>query len=247
MIVYVNGCSYASISDGKRYSEYLAEHFNCDSVNAAIPGSCNSRILRTSLRDLINLKKQHKDIVAIISLSFVLRTEVWNRDPNRQDRWKQSGDGDFISMQFTGAHDWKKKLDKGHVDWKISGTQLRNYGKSWLIWYDVESEITKLLQQIILFTAWCKSNAIKCVLFSGPLQESIDFESPFVKPFYDVVQEDTSVIDIFNKSFTEWCKLAGHTPIDKFTMQIHGNSYACGHHGAAAHRDWAKFLIENYL
>ena len=56
MIVYVNGCSYATVSDGKRYSEFLAESLGATAVNAAVSGSCNNRILRSSQRDLINLK-----------------------------------------------------------------------------------------------------------------------------------------------------------------------------------------------
>lgn len=245
MILYVNGCSYAKISDGKRYSDFLGEHLKCKSINAAISGSCNSRILRTSLRDLINLKKEHDDIIAVISLSFILRTELWYNDPNRQDEWKQSGDGDFVSFRFANDHSWKEQLEKNSL--KEISPQFYNYAKNWLTWFNVEAETTNLLQQVILFKTWCSFNNIKYIIFSGPLQESIDLTSPFIQPFYDTLKQDKSVIDIFINSFCEWNNTRGHIPIDNYTMQIHNRSYACGHHGEEAHRDWADFLIKEYL
>lgn len=243
-MIYVNGDSYACVSDGKRYSEFVGEHYGCESINAAISGSCNARILRTSLRDLIELKKEHNKITAIISLSFILRTELWNKDPKRQDRWKQSGDGEFVSIQFANTMDWHEQPDNALMRYE---SRVSSYGKSWLTWFDVEAETTNLLQQILLFVTWCEQNDIKYVIFTGPLQEPINMDAPFVKSFNDEVNSNNSIIDIFSSSFTEWCNNKGHQPIDNYTMMIHGKSYICGHHGEAAHRDWANYLIENYL
>lgn len=245
VIVYANGCSYACISNGKRYSDFLGEYFNCKSINAALPGSCNSRILRSSLRDLIELKKSHDNIIAVISLSFILRTELWHRNPKRQDCWKQSGDGDFISFQFAQTIDWKDQINKNLL--LDLEEEFKSYGKNWLTWFNVEAETTKLLEHMILFASWCKLNNIKYVIFSGPLQEPIELESIFVKSFYDTVCADNLIINIFNESFLKWCNDNGHTPIDDFKMVIHGTWHPCGHQGEDAHKAWAKYLIENYL
>lgn len=249
MIVYVNGCSYAAASDGKRYSELLAESLGCRSINASISGSSNDRILRCSLRDLINLKKQHNDIVAVISLSFILRTEVWDHDPTRQDQWKNSGDGDFISYQFAETKNWFDNISSDIFDPSYIPKKYYDYGVNWLTWFDIEAETTKLLQQILLFTHWCKYNNIKYVIFSGPLQEPVSFDAPFISPFYEQLQLDSNVIDIFKYSFTEWCITRGYEPIDEctMTMTIHDKTYNCGHHGEAAHRAWADYLLKNHL
>jgi len=242
LIVYVNGDSYAYMSDGKRYSEYLGDLLQCPSINAAISGSCNERIFRTALRDLIRLKKEHADIVAVISLSFTVRTEIWHRNPERQDKWKQSGDGDFISIKPTIQKNWIEKI-------KDSTAELlpiyKDYAVSWLTWYDVEAETTKLLQNILLFTTWCRSNNIRYVIISGPLQQSINFSAPFVETFYDKVKSDPQVLDIFNFSFTEWSNQQGFTPIDDHTQEIDGKTYIIGHQGEQAHQAFAQLLVDH--
>lgn len=243
MIVYTNGCSYAAFSNGVRYSEFLGRHYKCDSINAAIGGSCNNRILRSSLRDLIELKKQHQEIVATISLSCIQRTEIWHPNSSERYKWENSNDGDFASYQFAQTKNWyQTKNIAESID-----LELREYGKNWLTWYNVEAETTNLLQQLILFSSWCKHENIKCVIFSGPLQESVDFSAPFIKPFYDTVLADPMIIDIFSQSFTEWCNNQGFTPTDSYTMEIHNKIYDCGHHGEQAHKAWANYLIEKYL
>lgn len=237
MILYVNGDSYTYISDGKRYSECLSELLGCDSINASISGSCNQRILRTSLRDLILLKRKHNDIVAVISLSFLLRTELWDSDL-KQNRF--INDGEFVSLQPTDSKDWfLKKISSGNI--------YSDYLTQWLKWYNVEAQTVNLLKDILLLTSWLKQNNIKYVLFSGCLQEPIDFNSTFIKPFYEEVANDKNIIDICQFSFTEWCLNHGHVPIDDYRQEIHGKTLDIGHHGESAHRDFAKFLFENYL
>ena len=241
MFIYVNGDSYTKMSDGKTYCDFLSEKFNCESTNAAISGSCNSRILRTSLRDLINLKKERTDdIIAVISLSFLLRIEVWDPAAPLYLKNKFVNDGDFISIQTTGSKNWFES--------KISDSGLyHKYTTEWLRWYDVEAETINLLKEILLLTTWCKYNKINYVIFTGTLQEPVDFEFPAIKPFYQSIKEDPYVIDIFENSFTEWCISRGHVPTDNFTQEIHGKSYNIGHHGQNAHKDFANYLFENYL
>jgi hypothetical protein len=234
----VNGDSYAVVSDGKRYSEYLSEYLNCESINAAISGSCNSRIFRTSLRDLIKLRQQHNNIVAVISLSFPLRTELWDLTLGNHNRFKN--DGDFTSIQTTTSKNWRNEAN-------TSNSKYKNFVDQWLRWYSIEAETVKMLQDILLLTSWCKGNNIKYVIFSGPLQEPVDLSASFIKPFFDEVTKDKNIINIFEKSFTSWCIANNFTPIDNFSQEVLGNIYNIGHHGEAAHRAFASYLIENYL
>lgn len=243
MIVYVNGCSYASISDGLRYSDALAQSLNCEVINAGIPGSCNDRILRTSLRDLIDLKHQHKDIVAVISLTFLIRSEVWEPNRNNNDSWSNTGDGDFHSLQLTEDKSWFTNPDKAsHLD-----QRYKEYAVNWLNWYNVEAEITKLLQNLVLFSNWCENNGVDYLIFSGPTQEAIDFDAPFVRPFYQSVRTNPHIIDIFSNSFLSWCEANGYTPIDDHTYWINGETRPAGHQGELAHRAWAAHLLDHYL
>ena len=85
-ILYVNGCSYAygqgvdkseSICIRNRFSKTLSDHFGLTEINNALPGSCNQRIARRSLIDLI----QYKPKLAIMVWSDPSRTEFMHTEP----------------------------------------------------------------------------------------------------------------------------------------------------------------------
>lgn len=237
-MIYVNGDSYTSISDGLRYSDVLAEHFKCEVINSAISKSSNNRIIRTSHRDLIRLKRQHAEIIAIISLTFPLRTELWDTELKHN---KFINDGEFTSLQPTVSKSWF------YANEKVNDDRYKSFFDQWLRWYNIEAETTKLLQQVVSLTTWCKYNNIKYVIFSGPPQEPVDTSAPFISDFYNEACNDSNIINIFEYSFTEWCIQNGYVPIDNFTQEIHGQTYTVGHHGEHAHRGFANYLIENYL
>ena len=234
MIVYVNGDSYPAVSGGLRYSEFLGQYYNCESINAAIAGSCNDRILRTSLRDLMQLKEIHDDIKVVISLSFILRTELWDTD---RQVTRFVNDGDFVSFQSTHAKNWT-------VNPELEDSKFKQYTKQWLTWYNVEAITTNLLKDILLFSSWCTLNKIKYVILSGPLLESIDFTAPFIASFYNEMKSNESIINPFEVSFTEWCLSHNFIPIDHFTQAIHGKEQIVGHHGEEAHRAFSDFLVQ---
>lgn len=249
MIVYVNGCSYANASDGKVYGDFLGEIYKCDTINSSMGGCSNTRIIRSSLRDLIELKKNNNDIVAVISLSFLNRIELWDIESKQHikdgdfAKFPSIKDGDFVQIQTVNKLDWYDK--KQPID--LINNLYKDYIKQWLTWYNVEAETVNLLQQILSFAGWCKYKQIKYVIFSGPLQESIDFNSPFVESFYNEMVNDPQIINIFEESFTEWCYNKGYRGIDDYNMEIHGKTYKCGHLGEEAHQAWANYLVENYL
>jgi hypothetical protein len=238
MMVYVNGDSYACISDGLRYSDVLGANFKCETMNSAIAGSSNPRIFRTSLRDLIRLKSQHDQLMAVVSLTFPLRTELWDAGLS-QNRFVN--DGEFTSIQTTVSKSWFYASETS------DHPRYKKFIDQYITWYNVEAETMKLLQEIILFTTWCKHNDIRYVIFSGPLQEPVDVTAPFIQDFYAEVCKDPNVINIFENSFTEWCTGRGFTPIDEYTQEIHGRTYDIGHHGEQAHRAFANYLMENFL
>ena len=243
MILYVNGDSYTVMSDGKRYSDYLEELLQCTSINAAVSGSCNNRIFRTSLRDLIELKQTtNEDIVAVIALSFTIRTELWDRT-HLINKWRTSNDGDFLSLQFATSPNWFSKKDQV----SSSNGSYKNYSRQWMEWFNIEAETTKLLQEIILLTSWCDNNNIKYVLFSSALHHPIDFTAPFINSFYELINSNKNIINIFKQSFTEYCIINEHIPIDDYSQEMNGKKYIIGHHGEEAHKDFANYIFENYL
>ena len=237
MILYVNGDSYSVVSDGKKYSDFLGESLGRTVINNAIPGSCNDRIFRTSLRDLIELKSKHSDVIAVISLSFPIRTELWDQHIKHN---KFVNDGEFTSIQPVNSKTW-------FYDNTISVGKYTEFCKQFLTYYNIEAETVKLLQNIILLATWCKQHNVTYVIVSGPLQEPVDFTTPFIKSFYDAMLNDSNIVNIFENSFTEWCVTQGFVPINDYTQEIHNKTYMIGHHGETAHKAFANFLIDNYF
>ncbi len=77
-ILYSNGCSYTANFDLLRQDRYpiiLAERLGWEVQDRAEPGSCNARIIRTTIEDCIKLKDDHTDIVALVQLTHLYRTE----------------------------------------------------------------------------------------------------------------------------------------------------------------------------
>ena len=140
MILYVNGDSYSAVSNGKRYSDFLGESLGRKVINNAIPGSCNDRIFRTSLRDLIQLKLQYSDVIAVISLSFPIRTELWDQHIKNN---KFSNDGEFTSIQPVTSKDW-------YLDKTISEKKYKEFCKQFLTYYNIEAETVKLSKKKLI-------------------------------------------------------------------------------------------------
>lgn len=243
-LVYVNGDSYALgwlPKHHKIYGNHIADYFNSQFINNAIRGSSNSRIFRTSLRDLMDLKEKNKNILACISLSFISRTEIWDIDHPRE-HFKNTNDGDFFSIQIdtTENNNWFRLFPD-------TEKKYFNFLKQNTIWYNIEAETVKLLEKIILFVNWCENNNVDYIIFSPMYQDTVDFSTPFIFNFYKEIKKNKRVLDPFEFSFLEWCLNRGHEPVDNYKAVVNGKQYQVGHMGISGHEDFAKFLLENYL
>lgn len=221
MILYANSDSYGVSSTGKTYVDFIGKKLNTTHVvNNGLSGSCNRRIIRTSIRDLLSLKKQDKNIVAIIGLAHTNRFEYWGKTVT-------GNDGHFKSVHPAGiVPEEAKKLQQGHIET-----------------YNDEASNTNLFVDIILLTSFFKTNNIKYLIWQGSQTlKTSDFAAPFINSFYDQVQLDSNVLDMFDFSFSKYCSIIkGYTPYDKHLYGIHG------HHAEPAHQDFAEHLLENYL
>ena len=236
-MIYVNGDSFSFVSDGKTFCDFLGDLLDTPSQNASFPGSCNSRIIRTTLRDLLRISEP--DMYVVINLSFILRTEIWDSDIAGNNRFVN--DGEFVSIQPANGPNWffEKAM--------FPRNKYSEYSRAWLQYYNPEAEMTNLLKELVLLTSWLKNRNIKYVVVSSALQETVDLNSEFIRDFWAVVRDDPNIINFFEMSFTEWCLQRGHVPITKHQQEIRGRVYNIGHHGESAHRDFANFLFENYF
>lgn len=241
MIVYVNGDSYMRASTGKRTSDFLGEYLQVKNINKSISGSSNDRILRTSLRDLINLRKLYSgNITTVINLSFIHRKSFW--DPfGQEEKWKNSDDGEFASYQLMIGNNWFEKFHTKNKLETNAPIHLNKFIREHIRFFDPEAEFTNLFQQLILFSSWCRENNIQYIIFSGPVQEDrIDTQAPFIEPFYTTIIQDKNILDIFEFSFCNYCFEQGFIGFDY--EEFGKNS----HQTEEAHARFAKFLVENF-
>lgn len=239
MIVYSNSCSFGSTTNHLIYPEIISTALSGELVNSGKPGCCNRRIIRTALRNLIELKQQNKDIIALIGLTFISRTELWQPMLAPIDN-----DGNFHSITISHRLlDWSKGLDTTIPDiFKYADKHVADYYKWWLFHYNPEAEITNLLTDLIMFKQWCVSNKIKYLIFSNvDLLPEIDLNAPFISGLVKELLQDPSVIDPWKFSFGTYALSKGHIPKD---FNLYGKH---GHPNQYAHLDFAQHLLLKYI
>lgn len=239
MIVYSNSCSFGEPDPSHPvYADIVADHLGAQLINHGVKSSCNRRIIRTTLRDLVELPK--KPILVLLGLTFVSRTELWQ--PNND---AQGNDGHFYPIVV----DHKKiNWTKGLIDTLIPNISdyaedhIKEYYKQWLLHYHPEAAVTELLTDLIMFTGWCQNNHIQYLIFSNvdvlPGDSQVGYTSPFLNTLKHRIDQDPNIIDLWNFSFGTFSLNGGFVPKD---YHIYGKH---GHPDSGAHRKFAEFLIQ---
>lgn len=242
MIVYSNSCSFGEVQPHTVYSDVVANGLSAKLINKGKAGSCNRRIIRSSLRDLIDLKTQDR-VVLLLGLTFVSRTEIWRPDLSAIDN-----DGHFHSISVN-----HKKFDwsiHGLIDTvipdihKTADPVISDYYQQWLIHYCPESEVTNLLTDIIMFVGWCKNNNIDYIVFSNvdclPDHNKIGYTSPFIQNLRQEIEQDSNILDPWSFSFGTHSLNSGFVPKDQHLYGRHG------HPGEEAHIQFGNLLLEHF-
>lgn len=236
MILYSNSDSYGVFSQpgvdtpyGDVYGKFIADTLGSKFVNRGRSGSCNSRIMRTSTRDLIKLRNENpkEKIQALISLATTYRNEFWTVDNHHPEDL----DGHFKSFQAGSQFEF----------WTI---EQKNFAKHWVAQYDNEAEQTNLLWQVLMFTKTLKLYNIDYLIWWGGkigVVKPVNYDNPFNEDFYQEFKKDKNILSFEDFGFCSWCLDQGYIPFDQKDFGDHG------HHSPNAHRAFADHLLENYL
>lgn len=236
MILYSNSDSYGVFSQpgvdtpyGDVYGKFIADTLGSKFVNRGRSGSCNSRIMRTSVRDLIKLRNENPNekIQALIGLATTYRNESWTID----NQHPEDQDGHFTSFQASSQFGF----------WL---NEQKDFAKHWVAQYDNEAEQTNLLWQVLMFTNILKMYDIDYLLWWGckiGVVKPIEYFNPFIQDFYQEFKRDKNILSFEDFGFCSWCLDQGHVPFDKKKFGDYG------HHGKDAHQAFADHLLENYL
>ena len=237
MILYSNSCSFGAPTDAHAvYSEIVAKTLNAQLVNKGIGGSCNRRIIRTTLRDVNEITD---DVLVLIGLTFLSRSEIWRPEVPAVDN-----DGHFYQIKPTQKVSWINGLMDTivpNIHEKVD-PEVSDYYKQWIHHYNRESQMTELCTDLVMLTGWLRSKGIKYKVFSNVDKlegsEYVGYNSPFISSLQDTIIKDEGVINPWKFSFGTFAREQGLQPKDEHLFGIHG------HPGARAHELFAKYLTE---
>jgi hypothetical protein len=183
-VLYSNGCSYTAnydIAREQRYPIIVANHYGWDVHDSAIPGSCNDRIIRCTIRDCLELVKQDKSVVALVQLTHTHRTE-YAGTPSERTAWKYATGDLFESVKPWDPTD----LPDTVIEWSKLGTAL----------FNETAETSKLCASVLGLAAFFKQHNIEYFIYSAPKIPELCIP----EDFYNALIADPGVIDFKNFS-----------------------------------------------
>jgi len=242
LIVYSNSCSFGAPQGHTIYPEVVAQELAAKLVNDGTPASCNRRIIRSSIRSLIDIRKTHSGpLLALVGLSFISRTELW------QPHLPPVGnDGDFHPITNAGIQnlDWSGGLINTHRPnvHEYADSEIKDYYKYWLLHFSKEAEVTNLITDVIMLNSFAESINSQILIFCNcqklPSLPEVDVTAPFLANFNEYANTKNSIIDLWNFSFADFALNNGHLPKDQVKYGL------TGHPGKEAHREFGRYLLE---
>ena len=158
-ILYSNGCSFTANFDvdrSMRYPTLIGKHFVWEVIDHALPQSCNSKIIRCTIRDCLQLLDQNEKITALIQLTFLERFE-YAGDPNGANQWQYSNGtirDEFEVIKSNDDANWPK--------------EIRKYANSIFMHQRYNALCAQLFSNLVGLISFFKANNIKYRIFSGP-------------------------------------------------------------------------------
>jgi len=243
-LIYCNGDSYSDENyhetlPGKTYANTVGEYYNGFVINKAISGSCNRRIIRTAVHDLILQRKTNptQQIIALLGLSFEIRSEIWKDNINALC----PEESNFTRHQFSIQVNWKENLLAGigigpknnnDIDEKF----YQKYSEGCAYFYSPYAERINLLTDLIMLRSLLESLNINFLIFQSPKAESL--ESEYLVDFFKIqLAQDPRFFDLEQFGFVDWCYSQKFIPLDYLDRP------EIGHYGPEAHKAFAEQIL----
>lgn len=214
--IYVNGDSYSEThKEFSVYSDFLGQHFQCPVVNHAIAGSCNDRILRSSLNHLLTTDKKP---LVVVGWSFITREEIWlDNVSSYQHRIK-----DYHGSQFVTS-DW--------IDMRQMSLQERDT----IIDQHINKQVVHFYTKLLLFTNFLEKLAIPYLMFSAANNRDwrkLNITSLSNVPLYQHIVNNSRILP-----FNSFC-------FRTFAEQNQIETLATYHFLESGHRIFSKYLYD---
>jgi len=179
--IYINGCSFTrdihvSYELGhKLYSDYLSDHYTIPVINHGLPGSCNRRIIRSTLRDVLNYDSR---TFVIVQLTFLERFQK----SAEKNHWQF---GDLFVSENKEILQSIKAFDPNNTDIENQYIEMILKNNSSAVLFD------ELMIDILMLTYVLKSKNIPYLIYIHP--NIIDHSQVHESDFYKLVSNDPSV------------------------------------------------------
>jgi hypothetical protein len=244
-LVYCNGDSYSNENyhaslKGRTYDFVVAEFVNGFSINKAISGSCNRRIIRSTVHDLIQQRQLNpgQKIIALIGLTFDLRSELWIDELSNDLSAEESN---YRAYTFTSQLNWRENLLSGtDIQAKNNYNQHAKFFKKVIdgraFFFSPYAERINLLTDLIMLKALSDTLDIDLLVFQSPVAEKLQPEY-LVDFFKRQIVNDDRFFDLEDFGFLTWCNEQGFIPLDFLDRPT------IGHYGADAHSAFANKIL----
>jgi hypothetical protein len=243
-LIYCNGDSYSNDEyhvslTRKTYAYVVGENCHGFVINAAVNGSCNRRIIRTSLHDLILQRQLNplQKIIALIGLSFELRSEIWADNlPSRRP-----SESNFVTHTFSGQQNWRENLlNHKNIEslnkYKLDTKFYEKFSQGRAYFFSPYAERINLLADLIMLKSTLDSMNIDFLIFQGPAAEKL--ESDYLLDFFkQQIAMDQRIFDLETFGFCDWSHEQKFTPLDFLDHP------KIGHYGPDAHRSFANTIL----
>ena len=239
--IYCNGDSYSDENyseslKGKTYANFISDHYSGFALNKSISGSCNRRIVRTTVHDILAHRQLNptQPTVALIGLSYDLRSELWIDD---LDNDRSPEETNFRTHAFSSLLHWRENLLKGlsmetRNPYNLNKKFYESFSKGRAYFYSPYAERINLLCDIIMLRSLLESLSVNFLIFSARTSEKL--ESDYLLDFFiKQLKDDPRIIDFENFGFVEWC-------IDQEKFNPIDDTY---HYGPDAHQAFANEIL----
>lgn len=243
-LIYCNGDSYSdhrhdSSLFNNTYVNRVANYTNGFALNRAISGSCNRRIIRSTLHDMIQQRSLHprQKIVALIGLSFELRSEIW-ADHVVATIPEESN---FVTHAFSSQLDWRKNLlNNKNIDtsnrFEFEEKFFKEYSRGRAYFFSPYAERINLLTDLTMLKSTLDSLGVDFLIFQSPKAEKL--ENDYLLDFFKVqISSDARFFDFENFGFCDWCFEQKFVPLDFLDRPN------IGHYGPDAHKAFAEQIL----
>lgn len=180
-ILYSNGCSFTDTrwyEPQYRYPFLIGKHFEWEVNAKAIAGSCNSRIIRCTIRDCINLLERNEPIVALIQLTYLSRFEyAGTRDA--MNKWKYAESDEFESVKPNDLDG----LPPDVVQWAKLTSLLHKDSAAW----------SQLYSDIVGLVGFFRQHNIRYYIYAGPDLTPVSIRD---NVFYNYIENDPGVLNL---------------------------------------------------